>query len=912
MTKGQIHFSNHIHALIPILKENLYPEGSSPFEKRIVIVPHLKLKTTLMQALALDPTMQVAAGLQIVNLAQGSAKVAKKKLPSSLELSFFLQHELLPLIESEEELKHYFEKAKEKRIGPFCSALSQYFLRYAVFGKNPLPKWQETLWKKWNWESPKLEKTKWKIHLFGFSHLPESYFSLFAGLDAHMYFFSPCEIFWGDFYSKKERAYLRKNVAERQLQFFDESFEEQNPLLASLGKVGRKMHLMVEESEIPAFEHYVYPENETCLANLQKDLLSGSKEQWVMDSSLSFSSASSLMHEMEIVRDQIYELLESIEPKEIQILAPDIAPYVPYIEAVFDDVACAISDISRIEEDSICKGFANMLQLPKARFALEDVLQVLACFDLDLSLARKWMEKAHVQWGFSKKQRKTFYYQDALEEQIHFSSEEGTWEHGINSLLYGLGHLDGLQAIGQADIGEFNRLYQMLYSLVDDLSPLYDETKWTIPTWLRYFACLLECYFPIDPTYDLYKELTELASSTDHLDREKVPFAGVERVLEQFFNKKGKSRQPPHLQAIRFASLTEGAVEPSKAIFLIGMQEGVFPRKEDGASLYMGEKNYRPTSTSQDRYLLLEALTCAKEFLSVSYQREGALSLIVQELMQTIEGAEIIHSKRTLPPLSQEKKTPLIPSFYEPVDPQLAPLAPMEVELKKLFKFAKHPLRYYLHETLGIYPEYGSRGEEEFVLGALSKHLLVRAELNDEKLDLPLPCHLLKPLALSQIETEVQEWKEAMEAFSIDKTENKQIELSVGSVRLFGSCEFFSEKGLLVRGKNQLEDQIRFLPQALVMKKLGLPLLFTKDHTTFTPSIDLEDYLAYFQLAQTLPSPLIPSIAKALLEEKPLKFVDDEIFSYLSLRDPSPNTIMIARNWTPLLQQVLGGLFAQV
>lgn len=865
-----------------------------------------------MQTLALDPKLQVAAGLQIVNLNQGAAKVAKKKLESNLELSLFLQHELLPLIESEEELKAYFEKAREKRIGPFCSALAQYFLRYAVFGKNSLPKWQEILWKKWNWETPKVEKTKWKIHLFGFSFLPESYFSSFAGLDAHMYFFSPCEIFWGDFYSKKERAYLRKNVPDRQLEFFEMSFEEQNPLLASLGKVGRKMHLMVEESEIPAFEHYVQPANETCLANIQKDLLAGSKEKWIIDSSLSFSSASSLMHEMEIVRDQIYLLLEKVEPKEIQIFAPDIAPYVPYIEAVFDEVAHATCDIPRIEEDPICKGFAKMLELPKKRFALNDVLEVLAHFDLDISLARMWMEKAHVQWGFSKKQRKTFYLQDALEEQIHFSGDEGTWEHGINTLLHGLGHLDGLQAISQADIGEFNRLYQMIHSLVDDLSPLYDETKWTIPTWLRYFACLLESYFPIDPTYDLYKELVELASSLDHLDREKVPFEGVERVLEQLFNKKSKSRQPPHLQAIRFANFSDGAIEPSKAIFLIGMQEGVFPRKEEGASLYMGEKTFRPTRTSQDRYLLLQALISAEEFFSVSYQRESVLSLIVQELMQTIEGTEIDHPKRLLPPIDLKKKAPLIPAFYEPTDLKLAPLTPMEIDLKKLFKFARHPLRYYLHEILSVYPEFGASGGEEFLLGSLSKHLLVRAKLCDEKLDLPLPCHLLKPLATTQIETEVEEWKEAMLAFSIEKIENKQIELQLGPVRLFGSCEFFSEKGLLVRGKNQLEDQIRFLPQALIMKKLGLPLLFTKDHTTFTPALDLEDYLAYFQLAQKSPSPLIPSLAKALLQEKPLKLVEDEIFSYLALRDPPPDTAMIVHNWSPLLQQILGGAIAQI
>ncbi|MDN3506106.1 MAG: exodeoxyribonuclease V subunit gamma [Simkaniaceae bacterium] len=906
MTKGQIHFSNDLHALLPILQENLYPEGLGPFEKRLIIVPHLKLKTTLMQALAKE--MHVAAGLQIVNLNQGLAKVAKKKLPSSLELSLFLQHELLPLIEGEEALQRYFTNAKEKRIGPFCTALAKYFLRYAAFGKNPLPKWQETLWQKWNFEMPKLGKTKWKIHLFGFSFLPESYFSFFAGLDAKFYFFSPCEIFWGDFYSKNEKSFLRKKVPDAQLEFFDQSFDEQNPLLTSLGKIGRKMHLMAEDT--PALEHYIEPAGNTCLRSIQRDLLSGGKGEWVCDPSLAFSSASSLMHEAEIVRDQIYRLLETTEPKEIQVFAPDIAPYVPYIKAVFDDLPHAISDIPRIEEDTICGGFAKMLELPKKRFALDAVCEVLSHFDLDLSLVRRWLEKANVNWGFSRGQRKTFYLQDALE--IHAESGEGTFEEGINALLYGLGHLEGLQAIGQADIGEFNRFYQTIHSLVDDLAPLYDATKWTIPTWLRYFACLLECYFPIDPTYDLYKEFIDLAASLDHLDQEKVPFEGVERVLENLFNKKCKSHQPPHLQAIRFASLAEGVIEPSKAIFLLGMQEDHFPRKEEKASLYMGEKAFRPTSSATDHYLLLQALTSAKTFFSVSYQREGALSLVVQELLQTITNAKVSHPKRISPLFSSEKKAPLIPSFYEPTALKLDSLTPMEIDIKKLFKFAKHPLRYYLHEILGIYPNFKQENQKEFLLDPLSKHILVRAKLANQESDLPLPSHLLRPLADLQIETEVEEWKEAMEAFGIKKIESKHIDIQVGPVRLYGTCEFFSEQGLLVRGKNTLEDQIRFLPQGLLMKHLGLPLLFTKDHSTFTPTADLEKYLAYFQLAQKHPSPLVPALAKALLQKSAFKPVEDEIFAYLNLRDPLPDNTVIKHNWSPLLQQVLGGALAEV
>ena len=70
MSKAQIHFSNHLEELITVLKENLFPSGAGPFEKRLIAVPHLGLKAYLMQALAKDPDLQVAAGLQIVNLSK--------------------------------------------------------------------------------------------------------------------------------------------------------------------------------------------------------------------------------------------------------------------------------------------------------------------------------------------------------------------------------------------------------------------------------------------------------------------------------------------------------------------------------------------------------------------------------------------------------------------------------------------------------------------------------------------------------------------------------------------------------------------------------------------------------------------------------------------------------------------------
>ncbi|NGX59926.1 MAG: RecBCD enzyme subunit RecC [Chlamydiae bacterium] len=950
MTKGQIHLSNDLEKLIPHLKENLYPPGSGPFEKRLVIVPHLGLKAYIMQSLGRDSDLQVAAGFQVMSLSQGWAKITKKKVPSSLELSLFLQHELIPLIDQFPELSRYFhQEAKERRIGPFCHALAKYFLRYAIFGKNPLPKWQEILWKKWNWSEPTLEQTDWKIHLFGFSFLPKFYFSHFAKLGAQMYLFSPCKFFWGDFYSEKERELLRKNVPERQLDFFDESFADQNSFLSSWGKVGRKTLLMIEESDVPTQEYYREQEGESCLQKLQKDLLFGSFSSHQIDETLSFASATSVLREVEVLKDHILHLCitKGLTPKEIQVFAPDISHYVPYIHATFSDMAYAISDIPRREEDPTVQAFSKMLDLPKKRFALDEVLQVLAKlsrFSIDISLVRKWMERAHVRWGFSKEQKRVFYLKDFLEDQIHANGAEGTWEQGLKGLLHGLGHSDGIQGVGFTEITEFDQLYRLLFSLVDDLAPLYDGSRWTIPTWLRYFACLLESYFAIDPSYDLYKELTELAAACDHLDREKVSYEGIEKVLESILSKKCKSHQAPHLQAIRFGSLSEGCVQPSKAICLIGMQEDAFPKREEKDSLYLGEKDFRPTLAEQDRYLFLQALSFAREFFSISYLREKGATLVALELFSALEGGEIVHhpsrgydstyfggehvsyneSAYQVAKAKQnpQPKPPLIPEFFVLSSFDVPKLAPMDIDVRKLFKFARHPLRYYLHEVLGVYPDFGKNDQREYLLDPLTKYQLVREALQSplsevlKKADLPV--HLLQPLAKSQIQKEVEEWHLAMDAFGIlpKDLETKKIDVEIGPVHLFGKLELFTPKGMLAFGKNQLEDQIRFWPQALLMEHLGLSLLFVKDHTTFTPTSNLEEYLAYFQMAEKHPSPLVPSLAKPLLQggdlQKALKQVEDEVFTYLYFCDPMPNASIIQKNWNSILQKLFGRAFAAV
>jgi exodeoxyribonuclease V gamma subunit len=907
MTKSQIHFSNSLDQLVQVLKENLYQDGSGPFDRRLIAVPHLGLKSYLMQAIAKDPELQVAAGLKIVNLAQAWSLVCRKNLPGALELSLFLEHHLIPLIDQDERLQRYFSTAAwEKRIGPFCDTLAQHFLRYAVYGKKGLSTWQEKLWKavKQRWAFPSdlpSVKTNWQIHLFGFSFIPKSYFEFFQ--DATMYLFSPCEIYWEDFYSDKERSFLSIE-------------DEQNPLLGNWGKVGRKMFAMVQESNLITDEHYVVPEGERALQRLQRDCLEGNQMRYPVDESISVYSASTPLREVEVLKDQLLKL--GITPRDVQVFAPDIGKYAPFIHATFTDIPYGISDLEAKEVDEVTRAFAKLIALPKNRFSLEDVLQLLSTKpfkeEINTVQAGKWLELAGIHWGFSKNERRTFYLQDVEEEQIAVNSEEGTWQQGLRRLVLGLGQCSGeaLCAIEVTEMEQFDRLYTLLYSLSDDLAPLYDGTKWTIPTWLRYFATLLESYFTIDPSHDLYLQLVKLAASCDRLDEE-VSYCCVERVLEQLISKKGKTHQPPHLQAIWFSTLKEGCVRPGKVICLLGMQEDIFPQREENSSLYAGEVDYRPKASDLDRYLFLQVLMSAQSHLIIGHLRDetGKLgcSQVVQELMQQLDGAKIVDYPSQPWEYFALKPEPLIKGFYEPI--QLAPavITQREIDIQKLFKFAKHPLRYFLHEKLKIYPENNGVNQKEYLLSPLDKHKLIQKALKsslDRVLQTAdLPINLLKPLAKEQLQKEMDLWNAAIELFGARSS--KKIELQVGAIKLVGKLENLTPQGLLVKGKNCIEDRIRFYPQAL----LGYPLIFLKDQKVVTLEGSLEGYLEYFLRAEDNPSPLLPDFAKALLSgtaadlKKEMQAMEDEAWNWLL----PPDAEVIHRNWSSYLKEVMHAAF---
>ncbi|MEG3158869.1 exodeoxyribonuclease V subunit gamma, partial [Lysobacter zhanggongensis] len=156
------------------------------------------------------------------------------------------------------------------------------------------------------------------------------------------------------------------------------------------------------------------------------------------DPTLQVHACHTRLREVQVLHDQLRGLLEDgrfdppLQPREIAVLAPDIDPYVPYIEAVFggragqpDFIPYALADASPLAGEPLVEVFLRLLALPVSRFGLHEVLDLVAspplaeAAGLDamaLERLHDWLQAAGARWGL-----------DAGHRQRHGAPADATW-----------------------------------------------------------------------------------------------------------------------------------------------------------------------------------------------------------------------------------------------------------------------------------------------------------------------------------------------------------------------------------------------------------------------------------------------------------------------------------------------------
>ncbi len=941
----KIFVSNHLEVLTKLLKEELFQAGSHPFDKRWIVVQSERVKQDLFLQWAHDPLLHVAAGCKMISWSEALSRLFPH-VPSQAELSLKIEAALDSI--HDEALLAYLKPGGLPRKASLCDRMSTLFLQYLNQPEEKLQQWLEkTGWQQSLWKAVFVNEIPWKsqntlegsVYLFHPFQIAPYQLDAFKKMEATCFLFSPCALYWGDFHTLQEQGYLLKRAQAKTREELVQFFENEHPLLANWGRKGRQLLSFFEDEEW--LDAYQETQSSSLLKKIQEEMLTLSISEKKPDESIQIHSAPSKLREVEIVWEIIQRL--PFKPSEILVLAPDMQIYAPIVELVFHQRGgpfdFAIFGLEARSKSSLMQGLEALLELSHYRFSKESVEKLLFCppflkkfgFTIeDAHLLLKWINEVHIRYDLG-------------------GDHPGTWQEGLKRLVEALVTTvkDNHLSIDFSDADVLSRWIKV-FQLFEGIS----EEERSLKEWSKTLKSLVSQFFAPDPDDSLMRELEKFQQM--EIDG-KFPISSIERILKNIFQQKSGAVQGSHLQAVRFASLEKGALIPAKAIILMGMEEGSFPRQDLSSSL---QQLAIPSRIEEDKYLFLEAFCSARETFIMTYLRihpeDGKSQKACPMVEELSNYGKIPTTDHPFSPfdLSYYQETgfrsfskihfeALRKTTFEPKVPILPRIPLSAIDIRMLRSLARHPLKYFYEERLGIDFEWKDHNTE-FTISPLDMIVLRKASLkkpleallSEMAKDGRLPVGAFSKAAVQKIRDEIETYHEMLSKLQVHPDEIYSIELKssckeavqidahtwiypalhIDDVMIQGRIDEMSPKGLLFHGEDTLADQLKAWPLLLIVSQLGLPphLLLTKKGkiSELKPSENsLEKYICYAKKALMMPSPLHPKWARGLFKEGKIPTTEqDEIIEWAHNRNLLPPIDLWLQAWTPHLQEVVDEL----
>ena len=511
----------------------------------------------------------------------------------------------------------------------------------------------------------------------------------------HFYMPTPTRSYWGDLQT------LGEKLRTQQLDPFSPN-EAENPLLQAWGAAGRDFVSVLGSYEVvhPSGEIAAYddpeqrddsgcvedqPEHDRLLQRLQRDLLhrrAPPARPWrqdidLHDPSLQVHACHTRLREVQVLHDQLRGLLEDrrfeppLQAREIAVLAPDIDPYAPYIEAVFgglagtpDFIPYALADTSPLASEPLAEVFLHLLGLPVSRFGLNEILDLLACAPIAsaagldapaLERLHGWLSAAGARWGI-----------DAGHRERHQAprDEAYTWAFALDRLLLGHASGDDGEIAGVAPWPELEGSALLaLDALIRLLRVLARQERvlgqsMTPAQWRERLLGLLDAILPSLPQAPAdQRALERLRSSIEGFAQAARRAGFVQTVPPEVVRAhfaaalaEADTRAPLLTGGVSFGRMVPMRLLPFRAICVLGMNDGDYPRRDPAAGLNqltaeLGTKQRRHGDRSireDDRYLFLQLFSAATDVFYLSYlgadPRDGSVrepSVLISELLET-------------------------------------------------------------------------------------------------------------------------------------------------------------------------------------------------------------------------------------------------------------------------------------
>ena len=527
--------------------------------------------------------------------------------------------------------------------------------------------------------SPGVEDIAERITLFGISCLPKFHLDVLSVVakvtEVNLFLLSPTREYWGDILSKKASARLSEE--ERALR------TEGNPLLASLGRIGRDFSDMVIDLSDSAFhqeECYDDPGEECLLHALQSDILNlagtGEEKEELRplerdDRSLRIHSCHSALREIEVLYDNILAMLEEypgLSPRDIVVMTPDIEIYSPYISSVFGAGSAggdgavmlhySIADRRLMNEGEIASAVLKLLSLPGSRLGASELFDLLASppvsrrFSLDsdeLELIRGWIEKSGIRWGMDENDRTS---------RNLPAYRDNSWRAGLDRLLLGYAMPDENQLFNgilpyddmpssyAETLGKFAEFVERVDRFVKSF-----ERHRMLEEWRIQFQALLADF--ITPSDTSEREFAAIAALAEELGNAATAAEFTDAVTPAVMLSWLRARLEHQEQGLGFMTggITFCAMLPMRSIpfrvvVLIGMNDNAFPRQSRAPGFDLIAREPRKGDRSlrnEDRYLFLESILSARDLLYISYvgqsirdNSELPPSVLVSELLDAV------------------------------------------------------------------------------------------------------------------------------------------------------------------------------------------------------------------------------------------------------------------------------------
>lgn len=448
-----------------------------------------------------------------------------------------------------------------------------------------------------------------------------------------------------------------------------------NSLLVSMGTQGKDTLnvLLSKDNEIDfthCFANSVNDDEKThTLLNYVKDsllnLTSQTEEKQTIkgnDLSLQVHACHTIKRELEVLRDSILNSIKNsdkpILPKDILVMVPNIETYAPYIDSVFGSIEkedpCylpyTVSDKSTQSSNEVADAIIKLLSIGISPISANLIIELLSVKPLaekfnisteELSVIISWFNNTKIHWGFNQKD---------VCSQLHTQEEINlpwTIEAGLDRLFYGFMTGSGHDTFGfeNFDSSDYTLLGK-LYAFIDKLNqiraefdPNLDSSETAVWTY-KLKTLILDGCFVQDPKtqYEcsLVEEiLVEMNEAVSHLKNDsedqdsqiKITLPVFRAKLIHAFGNTHDSNQ--YLRgSINFCSLMPMRAVPFKHIYILGLNDTDFPRKDTAPSFnLMGNPLFKRKNDRSriidDRFIFLEAILSAQESLYLSYLGES-------------------------------------------------------------------------------------------------------------------------------------------------------------------------------------------------------------------------------------------------------------------------------------------------